>query len=208
MKITPPLLPALVLGLCLFAASARADTIYTYTGNPFTDFFGVDSCTNSVGECSISGSFTLAAALPPNLPVTVLTPLKFSFTDGVNTINNKNQDGTLQMLIATGPGGQILDWSFLNLGSVTVRLSTEGGPFVAIASDETLTQTPVGGGVLMTIGGASVDNHPGTWRITTTTATPEPSSLLLLATALLVVAASWRCGTDWLGGRFSTASRC
>jgi hypothetical protein len=61
MKITPwPLLPGLVMGLCLFAASARADTIYTYTGNPFTVFSGLDACPP---VCNISGSFNLASPL-------------------------------------------------------------------------------------------------------------------------------------------------
>jgi hypothetical protein len=84
MKITPwPLLPGLVMGLCLFAASARADTIYTYTGNPFTVFSGLDACPP---VCNISGSFTLASPLAANLPFEAITPTAFSFTDGSVTV--------------------------------------------------------------------------------------------------------------------------
>jgi len=60
MKITPwPLLTGLMMSLCFFAGSAQADTItYTYIGNPFTVFSGVDACPP---VCNISGSFTLAS---------------------------------------------------------------------------------------------------------------------------------------------------
>jgi hypothetical protein len=49
-----------------FAPSASADAIYTYTGQPFTNFSGGDSRTNGVGECSLFGTVTFFSPLPPN----------------------------------------------------------------------------------------------------------------------------------------------
>jgi hypothetical protein len=113
MKITPwPLLPGLVMGLCLFAASARADTIYTYTGNPFTVFSGLDVCPP---VCNISGSFTLASPLAANLPFEAITPTAFSFTDGSVTVTEGASEGG-RFEVATDSGGNISFWE-IALGS-------------------------------------------------------------------------------------------
>jgi hypothetical protein len=44
-------LPAGALLAIGLAPSAGAGTVYTYTGNPLTVFFGSDSCVLGVGEC-------------------------------------------------------------------------------------------------------------------------------------------------------------
>jgi hypothetical protein len=59
----------LLLGfLCavFLAPPPSADTVYTYTGNPFTIFVGDAACTAGVGECQVSLSFTLASPIPAN----------------------------------------------------------------------------------------------------------------------------------------------
>jgi hypothetical protein len=57
----------LCAGLVVTAKLVHADTTYTYTGNPFTDFNGTYSCFmgngQSRGPCRIFGSFTLSQPL-------------------------------------------------------------------------------------------------------------------------------------------------
>ena len=91
--------------LLMLSGSLWADTVYTYTGQPSTNFGGVDSCTNGVGECSLSGSLTYAAPLPPDARIwssgnspggqnPVFVPLlSFSFTDGVHTLSGTEPFG-------------------------------------------------------------------------------------------------------------------
>ena len=172
-----------------FAPSARADTTYTYTGLPFTDVFGVDSCINGVGECSLSGTITLASPLAP-LSSPLVTPLSFSFTDGVHTLDNTNSIAE-PFSFVTGSDGQILGWLFgmkslggpptTILGSATFLQPNEFTDnatytFVAVAQGETV----IGGGVVYA-------HVLGTW-----TRVPEPSSLILLGTGLLGMAGAWR----------------
>jgi hypothetical protein len=121
MKITPSrLLPGLVMGLCLLAASARADTVYTYTGNPFTAFSGVDVCPP---VCNISGSFTLASPLATNLPFGTITPTAFSFTDGSITLTG----GVSRFEVATDSSGDISFWE--------IALGGQVGPDVCTSLD-------------------------------------------------------------------------
>src|SRR5260370_17121467 len=73
---------AVVIGaLALLAAAGKADTTYTYTGNPFNQFGGSATCPP---ECNFSGFFTVTAPLV-NFSGG-LVPLTFSFTDGSTAI--------------------------------------------------------------------------------------------------------------------------
>ena len=155
----------LAIGLCPVAA---ADTIYTYTGNPFNQFSGGATCPPI---CSISVSLTLAQPLPGDLPfLTLISPLSFSFTDGNTTITQQNQS-FMSFLVTTDSQGNIEAWD--------MEVSS-GNPFFGIFLE------------LQTIGFfkdfsedhtnlAAVVNNPGTW---TSTSVPEPSSLLLFGAGL------------------------
>jgi RHS repeat-associated protein len=107
---------------------AAADYKYTYTGHPFTTFFGQGQCLDGGGECMLSGSFTLTTPVPPNIiantghAIDVGCELTdFSLTDGVNVINLDNLQRTCPGggglgVMATDANGQITSWSF-NIGS-------------------------------------------------------------------------------------------
>ena len=189
MKITPWLvLTGLMIGLSLLPTSAQANTIYTYIGNPFTVFSGLDACPS---VCNISGSLTLASPLAANLPFEAITPAAFSFTDGSITVT-ADQGGRFD--VATDPGGNISFWE-IALGSGQV-----GGPGVCISLDSVRdpTGTPQDNSLSVSCssgafaGSALVNDNPGSWSSSTVAPVPEPGTLILVGIGLLGIA-----GTVW-----------
>jgi hypothetical protein len=101
----------LALGLVsLTAANVHAVATYTYKGNTFEAGTVSDPYTTSM---FVSGSFTLADPLDSNLALTEVTPLSYSFTDGVQTLTESNSDvvAGLGFAFATGAAGKITEWS-------------------------------------------------------------------------------------------------
>lgn len=93
------ILAALVVYGVAVAAHATITYTYSYTGQPyskgkianFTPPCGAGSCANYSGTMSITGSFTTAAPLPPNLPSRTDIPglvTSYSFTDGINLFSS------------------------------------------------------------------------------------------------------------------------
>jgi PEP-CTERM motif len=157
------------------APSARADTTYTYAGEPFTSFRGV------CGNClEIFGSFTVPELLGAGLSSALITPMSFSFSDIQNTLTDTNtRQGSFT--ISTDARGNIISWDILlleSLGSDSLFLGTENDSFAVNDFDELASS--------VLLHEASNTGSPGTWTMSTaSSAVPEPSSLLLLATGLL-----------------------
>jgi hypothetical protein len=180
----------LLLGCVLFSflgvQPANADTTYVYTGNPFNEFFGADSCSMGVGECALSGSFTVAAPLAANMAFGSVTPVSFSFTDGVNTITSADTL-TLDILeVATNSSGQIVEWYFhFNVnapGDSTLELTSDTDPPLATQGDLTGVESNVSPYPFSAI--ADLFGSPGSWSVAGATTVPEPCSLALLGIAV------------------------
>jgi hypothetical protein len=89
---------------------------YVYTGSNYATV--VDHTTCTAGTCadystsmSATGSFTTAAALPPNLSAVEITPLvtSYSFSDGLNTYTSSDPNGrVVEFRVSTDGSGAIV----------------------------------------------------------------------------------------------------
>jgi hypothetical protein len=160
---------AIVLALA-FEDAARADVVYTYTGNPFTTVVGTDACGS---PCEISGSFTVAQALPDGLGVHSLgpnvTPVAFSFTDGFNALTQLSDPSQAFFSIGTDGSGAIDLWK-------VVIVSTDGTGQLAFNG-------PDGGGVVEDYSqfspstSAQNSDDAGTWSVASV---PEPATWAMM----------------------------
>jgi hypothetical protein len=176
-SITSAFCCCLLMTFC--AVSAKADTTYTYTGLEFNDFFGA-SCPP---VCNITGSFTLAARLPPNeegAAITANTP--FAFSSGPFTGVDFGP-----FLISTNAAGAIDGWA------IAVGETLDDGDIVVISTNnqigdqfDQLTPNPPNG--FKSVGGADTSGVTGFWTVSTSTVVPEPASGTLLIAGLVGLA--------------------
>jgi hypothetical protein len=180
--------------LAVCSQSAWADSVtYTYQGDSFTQFLGSYACSGGVGECNISGSFTVDAPLGANFAEQLITPVSFSFTDGVNTWTNTNSTDT-EFLIATDASGNISFWDVTaQFGPSTDYYDFETVYGAPVSLDETSECFDPGGcantaSLNMNPSRSPSPNipMPGTWTETATTV-PEPGVIFLLIAGLVAV---------------------
>jgi hypothetical protein len=198
------LILATVAFLIATASVAHADTTYTYTGNPFTDFTGIYPLS---GTSNVSGSFTVAQPLAPNLFDAHVTPTTWDFTDGhfswVPGTYGSGEVGTGGFVITTDSAGNITNWGIsLDVkGTITLSSTCDNSTgtvdFILFTNNgEDFSETRFVGTPPTSCLDGEADNSgtPGTWAMTTSgggggggggTGVPEPSSVLLLAAGLL-----------------------
>jgi hypothetical protein len=153
--------------IALGAAQSTADTTYTYTGNHFTTALSPYT-TNDF----ISGSFDLATPLDNNLPFTSITPLSFSFSDGVQTFLSTTPGLLFSFFIQTDATGIPSSWDIVvgtdPLHALRTINSGPPGPGVSLIADVAE--------LMMFTDAPSAFNldSPGTWSVTTTAPVPGP----------------------------------
>jgi len=164
------------------AASAHADTIYTYTGTDFTTATGTYTKSDSV-----SGMIDLAAPLGDNLTLQLVPAsniVSFSFTDDVQTIT-KTSANFYAIDLGTNGTGIPNAWAIVLsanssasspiISSDSTCCSTYGSPVLSFTDIGYMSNTDYG----LTVSTA------GTWAVTTTpTTTPLPATLPLFAGGL------------------------
>ena len=161
------------------AVSAHADTIYTYTGTDFTTATGTYTTSDSV-----SGMIDLAAPLGDNAPLGLVTPVSFSFSDGVQTIT-KTSANFYAIDLGTNATGVPNAWAIVLSGtsvnrivsdfSCTPSCSTYGSPVLSFTDLGYISQSPNDYGL--------TTSTEGVWTVTTS-GTPLPAALPLFAGGL------------------------
>ena len=152
-----------------YPALVRATT-YDYTGNPFTVVSGVYTTSDFV-----SGMVTLADPLAPNMPLTIVRPTAFTFSDGVQTFTNRTPSIQFLFRFATGPTGSITSWdAILASGLRIILTSTVRGGSLIDQGD-----IPGAGG-----GTGMITLNPGSWGLGTSV--PDTGSTLSLMTLTLM----------------------
>ena len=176
--------------LILFALPSKADSIYTYTGNPY-EVFPVSSAGYTAAD-HITATLDLVDPLLANQSYNWSTALiasgsatdtlaSFTISDGLLALDPPN---AYNIQIVTGAQGQIAEWYMAGCDTDVVGTPCAGnhnnidsmfGLYVPEGWDQTVTP---GGQIL-----AYVDGNPGTW--TASSAVPEPSSIVLLGAGLV-----------------------
>ncbi len=161
----------LLAGLFCFTSVALAQqTTYVFQSVAFTVFSNGASCPPT---CQLTGSFTVSQPLPPNinLPVDTIfgpgtfTPISFSFTNGIQTITDKNSGGGSGFAVNTDANGNIVQWNFYASNCAVQSPYICNGPaFHVFGSYFPDTDSQVG--FNSSLGGANFDAHgipTGTW---------------------------------------------
>lgn len=186
----------LLLAFCV-PLPVVAETTYTYTGNDFSvvgTTAEYESGSNYAPGASlyttsdsVTGWFTVATPLAPDLTGGSFTPDSFSFSDGIQILTDTNSLGGGQL--STDASGNIVGWEIQVLtgyeDSVTGEIVMFGGPGFGNGDGPLAHDTgDIGLNAIPDTAhnygfGESVSS--GTW---TESATPEPSSIVLLLTGL------------------------
>ncbi len=163
----------LLTGLFLMTLPMMANTIYTYTGNPFTTVSGVYTTSDFV-----TASVTFASPLGNNFAFALINPISFSFSDGVQTINNGNATD-FSFRFGTDANGNIVEWAISDAISfpVFVVQLIETGSDPSGSGDDSFISTPDSD--------ATNFSDPGHWTSSNASPVPEPSTLVLLGTGVL-----------------------
>jgi len=170
-----------LLAAILLPLPMMADTTYSYAGQNFTAAYGSYTTSDS-----ISGWFTVASPLADDFgsstnPYSITNEVtSFSFSDGLQTISSTNASDD-RIEVTTDASGSIVNWVLVfEVGNSqktleyieTVNVEGDKGN-IDYAYDTNINN-----------GTFAFTYSAGTWSETSTTATPEPSSIVLLLTGL------------------------
>lgn len=186
----------LLLG-ALLPQPIMAAVTYHYTGNQFTSVFDFDvfDDVQYSSQMQLMGSITLETPLPALQTITEqVSPLSFSFHDGVNTLNDGNTSYS-RFFFATSATGEIIDWDLYLRIDYPDPVSQGDRQYIISSSDnrdEGSVTRCIGPSSLfsnlctgLTLAKVNNQASPGQWL---TTAVPLPAAAWLLGSGLLMLA--------------------
>jgi hypothetical protein len=142
-------------------------TDYTYTGQDFSSVDGTFTKTDKV-----TGGLIVSSPLGDNLSSAFITPTSFSFSDGLNTIDNS--DTRLAVFdVSTNSTGQITDWYIELFGANDEILTASSGSSI-LEFDNGFSGVTLGANM----------GAPGIWKSTSVPEFPSPVYLVLAAVAI------------------------
>src|SRR5262249_35833171 len=113
----------------------HANTIYTYTGNPFTTI--IDNASTSgtyTTSMNVSVALEFAAPLVANRPLGPVTPLHWSFSDGRKVLTDVNSNISSHNAVETDGSGKIQSWDLQAiLAGTDDFIETSNNPSFGIA---------------------------------------------------------------------------
>ena len=198
------IVPVLLL-LLLASVPARANVVYTYTGNPFTDVLDPPFPPGTFDtSMQVTGWFELAAPLVAGAPLTDIggDVLAFSFSNGRSTLTHADPNLTTLFFVQTDAAGAIDVWDVIvqqalvltPLGDHDTRIVTQNDTagLLGLSGVQDLGALLMCDPALVPRGlclsfedSAFIDGSPGAWRSSSpAAAVPEPSTAGLIAFAL------------------------
>jgi hypothetical protein len=178
MKALPKILLALTgvaaLSLAYPASVQAVPTTYKYTGNHFTFVTGPYTTSDFV-----TAMVTLARPLRANMPLTEVTPIAFTLSDGVQTLRSSAADTFGSFFFATDAFGHIAAWQVdailvPDTGEHGIHSSNLPFNFPPSEDDGSITRGDFGAN----------EFSPGTWTVSGQV--PDVGSTLSLMTLTLM----------------------
>lgn len=180
---------------CLAVDAAKAEVIYSYTGNYFTHFSAYDGDGPATDSAIIPGSYDssmritgwLSVANPLDVDMSQdVTPLNFSFSDGRNVIGKADNPFGAYFNITTDLAGNITSWLISLTSKSVVGLSLDEQSYWINSTSDPIWTTEVGEVVKRMSdagnccfaweqGGVQL---PGSWSAVS--AIPEPSTWAMM----------------------------
>ena len=181
----------------ILSASAKADTVYTYTGNPYTSCAGTYSCNGTTPALSVTFDTTLTGSTLDNLTLGSTGNItaditSFTITDGSGvTISLADAPAYYLFNIGTDGNGAIQSWNIdailINAPPFTDAFTSYEAFFGDDGNDQSGYGRTAPTGTIQPGGGdGDINGAPGLWSSSVDpVTTPEPSSLFLLSSGLI-----------------------
>jgi len=218
----PPKYFALVLAVALAFACAPLDAgtiTYSYAGQPFTTIAPGYACPP---VCNVTGSFTVAQTLGPNLTLAEIIPASFALSSGgvtlTDTVYGPDSGG---LFVSTDSGGSLVGWTWAATGPASnpsARILTQYGPDDPTYGSVTYDDVRLGDQPPPIVGPIVGINYgaPGAWSSHLdgfNGGTPNAPVLLFTGVGIAVVTGAISgqnpqdyYSFDWFGGDFSVTA--
>ena len=184
---------SIIVATCAYAlvttsSASYGAVTYVYTGNPF-DTFSLP--TSYDASMSVSATITLDSPLLPNMPLTVVTPISYTVTDGISVISPVNATFST-FIFSTDAAANIAAWDIRAQDNTpyeasgdkqrtVLSINTQNPQDVGIINTCVVFNTFAGSCGFITSDNAKVFDASGSWEAVV----PVPAAIWLFGSGLL-----------------------